>query len=135
MIGEQSAFEEWAKARGFVMDQHPLHYIFLDDRTNAARDGWRAGVSYGMRQVPEPVNHIDPRHFNILAEALSEIKATSDGLSDQPIADIVAGCLSEIEALKIVSCGGCGQTDPIKRCVGCVHDFGDASSAWVRSAD
>ena len=41
----------------------------------------------------------------------------------------------KIEALKIVSCGGCGQTDPIKRCVGCVYDFGDASSAWVRSAD
>lgn len=47
-----------------------------------------------------PPHHINPRHFEILAEALSEIKATSDGLSDQPIADIIAGCLAEIEALK-----------------------------------
>jgi len=42
---------------------------------------------------------IDPRHFEILAEAMAEIKATSDGLSNQPIADIVAGCLEEIAAL------------------------------------
>jgi hypothetical protein len=47
--------------------------------------------------VAEPF--IDPRHFNILAEAMAEVKATSDGLSDQSIADIVDGCLAEIEAL------------------------------------
>lgn len=36
------------------------------------------------------------RHFNALAEGMSEIKATADGASDQPIADIVAWVLSEI---------------------------------------
>lgn len=41
----------------------------------------------------------DGRHFDILAEALAEVKATSDGQSDQSIADIVAGCLDEIAAL------------------------------------
>ncbi len=41
----------------------------------------------------------DGRHFDILAEALAEVKATSDGKSDQSIADIVAGCLDEIAAL------------------------------------
>lgn len=42
------------------------------------------------------------RHFEILAEAMAEVKATSDGPSDQPIADIVAGCLTEIAALSPV---------------------------------
>lgn len=38
-------------------------------------------------------------HFELLAEALAEVKATSDGDSEQPIAQIVAGCLAEIAAL------------------------------------
>lgn len=38
-------------------------------------------------------------HFDILAEAMAEVKASSDGLSDQPIAEIVQGCLDEIAAL------------------------------------
>lgn len=42
---------------------------------------------------------IDPRHFYILVEAMAEIKATSDGLSDQSISDIVQGCIDEIGAL------------------------------------
>jgi hypothetical protein len=41
----------------------------------------------------------DTRHFNILAEALAEVKATIDGKSDQLISDIVMGCLAEIDAL------------------------------------
>ena len=52
----------------------------------------RAAMGAGGRAV-------DPRHFDILAEAMAEVKATSDGLSDQPIADIVQGCLDEIAAL------------------------------------
>ena len=39
-------------------------------------------------------------HFTILVEALAEIKATVDGQSSQPVTDIVAGCISEIAALK-----------------------------------
>lgn len=46
------------------------------------------------------VKVIDPRHFDILVEAMAEVKATSDGLSDQPIADIVQGCIDEIAALE-----------------------------------
>ena len=42
---------------------------------------------------------VDVRHFNILAEAMAEVKATSDGLSDQSIVEIVAGCIEEINAL------------------------------------
>ena len=40
----------------------------------------------------------DARILDILVEAMAEVKATSDGNSDQPIADIVSGCLAEIAA-------------------------------------
>lgn len=30
-------------------------------------------------------------------------------------------------------CGGCGATTEQQRCVGCLHDFGTKSSAWVRT--
>jgi hypothetical protein len=30
-------------------------------------------------------------------------------------------------------CGGCGETDSSKRCLGCTHDFGDDASVWVRA--
>jgi len=29
-------------------------------------------------------------------------------------------------------CGGCGETDSRKRCMGCLHDFGTPDSSWVR---
>jgi CRISPR/Cas system-associated endoribonuclease Cas2 len=41
----------------------------------------------------------DARLLDILAEAMAEVKATSDGESEQPIADIVSGCLAEIAAI------------------------------------
>lgn len=41
----------------------------------------------------------DARLLNILVEAMAEVKATSDGNSDQPIADIVSGCLAEIATI------------------------------------
>lgn len=34
---------------------------------------------------------------------------------------------------KAVMCGGCGETDSAKRCMGCLHDFGTPDSAWVNS--
>jgi hypothetical protein len=43
---EQNAFEEWARKRGLNMDEHPLHYLFLDPKTDAARNAWKAALSY-----------------------------------------------------------------------------------------
>jgi hypothetical protein len=40
------------------------------------------------------------RHLLIMVEAMSEIKATSDGLSEQPISDIIAGCIFEIKQIE-----------------------------------
>lgn len=72
-----------------------------DEAATLSDDGDEAGAALtaAPASAAEPVNKIDPRHFEILTEAMAEVKATSDGLSDQPIADIVAGCLAEIEAL------------------------------------
>ena len=90
----------------------------------------------------------DPRYYDrkgvhsydveVFIAGSSKERATYDVIAnnrDQAARIVERDGQRKIEALKIVSCGGCGQTDPIKRCVGCVHDFGDASSAWVRSAD
>lgn len=33
---------------------------------------------------------------------------------------------------KVQPCGGCGERDPQKRCIGCFHDFGTPGSAWVQ---
>jgi hypothetical protein len=52
---EQGAFEEWAKARRFDMTEHPLHYLFLDEKTDAARQGWKAGLEHAVsRAHPTP---------------------------------------------------------------------------------
>lgn len=50
-------------------------------------------LQFALRQAPSV------SHFHILAEAMAEVKATSDGKSDQAIADIVSGCIEEIAAL------------------------------------
>lgn len=44
--GEQERFEAWAKTARYDMSEHPLHYIFTDPVTNAARRGWNAALSY-----------------------------------------------------------------------------------------
>lgn len=48
---EQDAFEEWAKSEHYDMQQHPLHYIFLNERTNAARNAWRAGIRHAQKRL------------------------------------------------------------------------------------
>lgn len=48
-------------------------------------------------KVPIGWTLISDKHYDALAEGLAEIKATSDGQSDQPIEDIIKGILEEIE--------------------------------------
>ncbi|WP_277593659.1 hypothetical protein [Pseudomonas chlororaphis] len=43
----------------------------------------------------------DSMLLDILSAAMAEVKATVDGLSEQPIPDIVAGCLAEISVISI----------------------------------
>jgi hypothetical protein len=46
---EIEAFEDWATAERYDMTEHPLHYLFLDKRTYAARAGWRAALAYARK--------------------------------------------------------------------------------------
>lgn len=43
---EQLAFEAWAVSQQYDMHEHPLHYIFMDPKTSAARLGWNAALRY-----------------------------------------------------------------------------------------
>lgn len=64
------------------------------DRLERNRDMWKGQVE---RQAEElALLRRELRVMDVLAEAMAEVKATSDGHSTQPIADIVAGCLAEI---------------------------------------
>lgn len=44
--GEHSKFEEWAAAEKYDMQEHPIHYLFTDPKTYAARQGWKAALRY-----------------------------------------------------------------------------------------
>lgn len=43
---EHKKFEEWAVTQHYDMHEHPLHYLFLDTKTSAARMGWNAALDY-----------------------------------------------------------------------------------------
>ena len=42
-------FEKFAARRKLNLEQHPLHYLFLDGETSLARDCWRAAMDYAIR--------------------------------------------------------------------------------------
>lgn len=48
---EQDAFEAWASSRNYDMHEHPMHYLFLDPKTDAARMGWKAGIEHARQRI------------------------------------------------------------------------------------
>ncbi|MCW0316217.1 hypothetical protein NB724_001368 [Pantoea ananatis] len=48
---EQCAFEAWAKGNGFDMREHPLHWLFLDEKTYAARQAWSECLRYSEQRI------------------------------------------------------------------------------------
>ncbi|HEQ0018793.1 TPA: hypothetical protein VDW60_006519 [Pseudomonas aeruginosa] len=55
---EQDAFEQWARKEGLDTSCHPMHWLFLDAKTNSARQGWKAALRYVRSQLaaaPQPV--------------------------------------------------------------------------------
>lgn len=60
------------------------------------------------------------------------VASTSDGVR------VCRQCADELTAEAdpdvwvVVPCGGCGAQFSRERCIGCLHDFGDPGSAWVR---
>lgn len=53
---EQDAFEEWATKQGMNMQCHPMHWLFLDAKTNSARQGWKAALKYARNMIAAPGN-------------------------------------------------------------------------------
>jgi hypothetical protein len=54
---EQDAFEQWAKVEQYDLSTHPLHWLFLDAKTYAARQGWKAALRYvgqALSAAPSP---------------------------------------------------------------------------------
>jgi len=35
------------------MHEHPLHYLFMNKRTDAARQAWKAAINYCRVALPE----------------------------------------------------------------------------------
>jgi hypothetical protein len=50
---EQDEFEAWAQKEKYDMSQHPLHWLFLNERTYAARQGWKAALEYVERAIEQ----------------------------------------------------------------------------------
>jgi len=51
---EQEAFEVWATSEQYEMETHPLHWLFLNKRTYAARQGWKAALEYVSKAMNAP---------------------------------------------------------------------------------
>lgn len=51
---EQDAFEEWARKEGLDTSCHPMHWLFLDAKTNSARQGWKAALRYVRAKIAAP---------------------------------------------------------------------------------
>ena len=43
---EVAAFEAWAEKQQYDMTTHPLHWLFLNERTYAARQGWKSALEF-----------------------------------------------------------------------------------------
>lgn len=57
---EASAFEEWASRENYDMTTHPLHWLFLNERTYAARQGWKAALNFAAPQAKSaPITSVE----------------------------------------------------------------------------
>lgn len=56
---EVEAFEKFARDAGMDMREHPLHYLFLNDSTYAARKAWKAAIEFmsnlQQEDAPQPI--------------------------------------------------------------------------------
>jgi len=97
---EQDAFEDWAASEGYDMTTHPLHWLFLDERTSAARSGWAAGLIHAVKRIEatldtNPVTVQDAARVPEIAALIDAAKHHAEtlerhGLSGGPVADIRA---------------------------------------------
>lgn len=72
---EQDAFEQWAKKEGLDTSCHPMHWLFLDAKTNSARQGWKAALRYVRAQVAAPGKSVPQAWLDVLAERRRQVEA------------------------------------------------------------
>jgi hypothetical protein len=48
---EQDAFEQFLRDRKMSTITHPIHWLFLDAKSYAAREAWKAAISYCRKEV------------------------------------------------------------------------------------
>ncbi len=51
---EQDSFEAWASSNRYDMTTHPMFWLFLNERTYAARQGWKAALEYVNANLATP---------------------------------------------------------------------------------
>ena len=88
---EQPAFEAWANSQRFDMTEHPLHYLFMDAKTDAARRAWKAGLIHAvdrMKAIPpqaQPVSELPDLtdaqfvHLNMLRGGIAKLTPAQIG--------------------------------------------------------
>lgn len=59
---EQYAFEAYARSKGMDLSQHPLHYLFLDGKTNQARSAWRECLVYVRAAILRNIEDAGKKH-------------------------------------------------------------------------
>ena len=85
---EQEAFEAWAKKNNYDMHEHPLHYLFLDAKTYAARQGWNEAIRYCRSQV-EAIIAAERAEVSSLSRLCMSYRSDIDGFIEQ-ISDLKA---------------------------------------------
>lgn len=74
----------------------------MNSDENKIKNPYQGIVDFICIEIAEMRNELERvnQHRDILAEAMSEIKATIDGDSNQDIKAIVYGCLDEIKSIE-----------------------------------
>lgn len=53
LAADPSNFVRWAVKSGYDMTSHPLHFLFLNEKTDAARAGWKAAIEQYSLTSPQ----------------------------------------------------------------------------------
>lgn len=72
---EQEAWEAWARVHRFDMVEHTMHYLFLNERTDAARQGWKGGLVYAVEQMKQRVHVVDAAPVQAQEDARDAVRA------------------------------------------------------------
>lgn len=96
---EQDAFEEWARKEGLDTSCHPMHWLFLDAKTNSARQGWKAALRYVRAHIaaPSQAQHSVPIAHEF-KRALGLVVAALEADGDRPTSKYALSELKKVLA-------------------------------------